>query len=81
MLQSFRPVQHFQLFQPAGVFVSFPYDFLVLPVTAYDAIHDAVHAGVHELVQCRILFQSNPSFRGVVAYLCFGGIARRLSEK
>ena len=33
------------------------------------------HACVHELVQCRILFQSNPSFRGVVAYLCFGGIA------
>ncbi len=24
---------------------------------------------------------SNPSFRRVVAYLCFGGIARRLSEK
>ena len=38
-------------------------------------------AGVHELVQCRIFFQSNPSFRGVVAYLCFGGIASGKSYK
>ena len=32
-------------------------------------------------VQCRIFFQSNPSFRGVVAYLCFGGIARGKIKK
>ena len=32
-------------------------------------------------VQCRILFQSNPSFRGVVAYLCFGGIASGKRKK
>ncbi len=61
--------------QFAGVYVRLPENRLVFPVTAYNAVHDAVHAGVHELVQCRIFFQSNPSFRGVVAYLCFGGLA------
>ena len=59
----------------------FPENRLIFPVTAYNAVHDAVHAGVHELVQCRIFFQSNPSFRGVVAYLCFGGIASGKRKK
>ena len=48
---------------------------LIFPVTVCDAIHDTVHAYVHKLVQCRILFRSNPSFLSVVSYLCFGGIA------
>ena len=26
------------------------YDDLVFPVTVYDAVHDTVHAGIHELV-------------------------------
>ena len=43
--------------QFAGVYVRLPENRLVFPVTAYNA----VHAGVHELVQCRIFFQSNPS--------------------
>ena len=34
-----------------------------------DSLQAVADAGVHELVQCRIFFQSNPSFRGVVAYL------------
>ena len=54
---------------------------LVFPVTAHDTVHDAVHADIHQLVQCRILFQSNPSFRGVVAYLCFGWIASGKRKK
>ena len=48
---------------------------------AKNAVHDAVHAGVHQLVYCRIFFQSNPSFLGVVAYLCFGGIASGKRKK
>ena len=40
--------------------------------------HFFLYSTVKLPVQCRIFFQSNPSFRGVVAYLCFGGIA---SEK
>ncbi len=63
------------------VYVRLAENRLVFPVTAHDTVHDAVHAGVHELVQCRIFFQSNPSFRGVVAYLCFGGIASGKRKK
>ena len=62
-------------FQPAGIFLRLPDDLLIFPVTVCDVVHDTVHADEHELVQCRIFFQSNPSFRGVVAYLCFGGLA------
>ena len=48
---------------------------LIFPVTVCDAIHDTVHADVHQLVQCRFHSHPIPPSRGVVAYLCFGGIA------
>ncbi len=54
---------------------------LVFPGTVHNAVYDAVHADIHQLVQCRIFFQSNPSFCGVVAYLCFGGIASGKRKK
>ncbi len=39
----------------------------IFPVTVRDVIHDAVHAGVHRLVQCRILFHAIPP--SVASYL------------
>ncbi len=53
--------RQFHLFQPAGrIYVRSADDRLIFPVTAYDAVHDAVHTDIHQLVQCRILFYAIP---------------------
>ncbi len=64
------------LLQFAGAFIEPADDLLIFPVTAYDAIHDAVHADVHQLVQCRIFFHPIPP--SVVLYLTS---KRRISKR
>lgn len=60
----FRQVQ---FFQPAGIFVRLTDDFLILPATVCDAVHDAIHANAHELAQCRFFSHQITPF--VVLYL------------
>jgi len=54
--------RQFHPFQFAGVYIRLSENRLVFPVAAHNAVHDTVHAGIHELVQCRIFFQSLPSW-------------------